>query len=144
MFLKEILHRRVNFIFTLLGVMVAVAIMVSFYTLTKATWNETRLLTRDMGFNLRIIPSETNMDDFWMQGHSSEYMPELLVQRLIVQKSINYAHITASLHKRIKWEGQEIILSGISPDEKEPNGARKSKMIFAIPKGKVIVGYEAA
>ncbi len=143
-FLKEILHRKLNFLVTVLGVFVAVSILVSFYTLTKASKNETRLLTRDMGFNLRIIPLETDMTEFWGQGYSSQSMPEEYIQRLIDQQSVNYAHLTASLHQKIKWRNQDIILSGLSPDELEPNGSRKSKMIFAISSGKVILGYEIA
>ncbi|MCK5821618.1 MAG: FtsX-like permease family protein [Bacteroidales bacterium] len=144
MFLKEILHRKLSFIFTLAGVLAAVTLVVSFYTLTKATWNETRLLTRDMGFNLRIIPTQTNMDEFWINGYSENIMPEQFLQRLVDQNSVNYAHLTASLHKQISWENQKVILSGISPDEIEPGGARKSKMIFAIPSGTVILGFEVA
>ncbi|MBT3243108.1 MAG: FtsX-like permease family protein [Bacteroidetes bacterium] len=144
LFIKEILHRKINFIFTILGVTLAVAILVSFYSITKASKNETRLLTRDMGFNLRIIPSETNMNDFWMNGFSGQEMSEDLIQRLIEQRSLNYAHLTASLHKQIIWNNQAVILSGLSPNEVEPSGSRKSKMIFAIPKGKLIIGYEVA
>ncbi|MEA1877605.1 MAG: FtsX-like permease family protein [Bacteroidota bacterium] len=143
-FLKEILHRKLNFTITVLGVIVAVTLLVSFYTLTKATWNETRLLTRDMGFNLRIIPAQTSMDEFWIEGFSDIHMPEQFLQRLIDQRSVNYAHLTASLHAKHQWNNQDVILSGISPDEKEPGGSRKSKMIFAIPKTKVILGYEVA
>jgi len=144
LFLKEILHRKLNFTVTVLGVIVAVTLLVSFYTLTKATWNETRLLTRDMGFNLRIIPAETDMDKFWIEGFSDIHMPEMFLQRMIDQRSVNYAHLTASLHTKYQWNDQEVILSGISPDEKESGGGRKSKMIFAIPKTKVILGYEVA
>jgi len=118
--------------------------MVFFYTLTKASKNETRLLTRDMGFNLRIIPGETDMNDFWLDGYSDISMPEEFIDRLIDQRSINYAHLTASLHKRIIINDNEVILTGLAPDELEPSGARKSKMIFAIPRGKTTVGYEVA
>ena len=144
LFIKEILHRKLNFFFTLLGVIVAVSIFVSFYTLTKASWNETRLLTRDMGFNLRIIPQYTDMNSFWINGYSDDYMPEEYIQRLIDQRSVDYAHLTASLHKKVTWHDQEIILSGLANDELEPRGTRKSKMIFSIPPDKVTLGYEIA
>lgn len=119
-------------------------IMVFFYTLTKASRNETRLLTRDMGFNLRIIPGETDMNGFWLEGYSDISMPQEFLKRLIDQRSINYAHLTASLHRKIFINDLEVILTGLSPDELEPSGARKSKMIFAIPKGTAVIGFETA
>jgi len=144
LFIKEILNRKLNFFFAVLGVIVAVSIFVSFYTLTKASWNETRLLTRDMGFNLRIIPQQTDMNSFWMDGFSDQLIPEDYIQRLVDQHSVNYAHLTASLHRKVKWHDQDIFLSGLANNELEPKGARRSKMIFAIPQGKVVLGYEVA
>jgi putative ABC transport system permease protein len=66
------------------------------------------------------------------------------VDQLVDEKSIYYAHLTATLHKKITWRDKEVILTGISPDEKEPGGGNKSKMIFAIEPTKVYVGYELA
>ena len=78
---------------------VAVAIVVLFFMMTTASQNETRRLTRDMGFNLRIIPEETDMNDFWISGYSDRTMPEDFVAKLVDAKSFYYAHLTATLHK---------------------------------------------
>ncbi len=144
LFLKEIVYRKFNFLLGAFGVTTAVAIVVIFIVMTKASGNETRRLTRDMGFNLRIIPESTNMNDFWISGHSNNTMPENYVNILVDKKSFYYAHLTATLHKKIEWNSLETILIGISPKELEPSGKQKSKMIFAIPKGKIYVGYELA
>lgn len=144
LFLKEIAYRKLNFLLGLLGIIAAVGIVVLFVTMTKASQNETRVLTRDMGFNLRIIPAETNMNEFWVSGYSSRTMDQEYVNLLVESKSIYYAHLTASLHKKIEWNDRETILTGISPDELEPSGREKSKMIFAIPPEKVYIGYELA
>ena len=40
----------------LLGMVTIVALVVFFYTMTRATQKETIRLTRDMCFNVRIIP----------------------------------------------------------------------------------------
>jgi ABC-type lipoprotein release transport system permease subunit len=143
-FLKEIKHRKINFILGVLGVVAAVALVVVFVTMTKASQNETRRLTRDMGFNLRIVPKETDMNQFWILGYSNRTMPQSYVQKLVEENSFYYAHLTATLHKKIEWKNSEVILTGISPDELETNGKKKSKMIFAIPPNKVYVGYELA
>ncbi|MCM4151033.1 ABC transporter permease [Arenibacter sp. N53] len=141
---KEIIHRKFNFLMGLLAMITIVALVVAFYTITKATQDETRLLTRNMGFNVRIIPVASDMNQFWLQGYSDLTMSEKVVDKMIEQKSVNYSHLTATLHKRIHWRDKEIILSGISKEEREPMGSNKSKMIFAIPPGKVYLGYELA
>ncbi len=142
--LKEIWYRRWNFFLGSLGMAVAVTGVVFFVIMTRASQNETRILTRNMGFNLRIIPDSTNMNEFWTRGYSSRTMPEKYVQVLVDKKAIYYAHLTATLHQRIRWRGMDVMLTGISPDELNPKGKKRSKMIFAIPRGKVYVGYEIA
>jgi len=144
LFLKEIKFRFGNFLLGLLGVVTAVTAVVFFIVMTKASQNETRILTRDMGFNLRIIPDSTNMNSFWISGYSNVTMPQEYVDELVAKKAFYYAHLTATLHKQINWHGLDVILTGISPDELNPKGKKKTKMIFAIPKGKVYVGYEIA
>lgn len=144
LFLKEIKHRKFNFLLGVVGMVVAVAIVILFFMMTAASQNETRRLTRDMGFNLRIIPEETDMNDFWISGYSNRTMPEDFVTMLVDAKSFYYAHLTATLHKRIEWQNKEVVLTGISPDELEPNGSIKSKMIFAVEPEKIYVGYEIA
>ncbi len=144
LFLREIVYRRWNFLLGTLGMITAVAVVVFFVIMTKASQNETRILTRDMGFNLRIIPDSTNMNDFWIRGYSQRTMPQKYVNVLVDKKAIYYAHLTATLHQRIRWEGLDVILTGISPDELNPKGKKRTKMIFAVPPGKVYVGYEIA
>lgn len=144
MFLKEIKYRWENFILTLLGIVAAVTIIVLFFMMTAASKNETRVLTRDMGFNLKILPKATDMNAFWVNGYSEKYMPQDYAQRIVDARKFSYAHITATLHKQISWNDLNVILTGISPDELEPKQMKKSKMIFAVTPGKVYVGYEIA
>ncbi|WP_242135671.1 ABC transporter permease [Aestuariivivens marinum] len=142
--LHEIVHRKFNFLMGLLGMVTIVGLVVFFYTMTCASQKETIRLTRDMGFNVRIIPGGTDKNQFWVDGYSNLSMSQEVVDKLVEQKSVNYAHLTATLHKRIQFRGKDIILTGIASEEREPSGAKKSKMIFAIDMDKVYVGYEIA
>ncbi len=144
LFRKEIGYRKWNFLLGVLGMITAVTGVVFFVVMTKASQNETRILTRDMGFNLRIIPDSTNMNNFWINGYSNRIMPEDYVHELVKKKAFYYAHLTATLHKKIQWKGMSIILTGISKDELNPKGKKRTKMIFAVPSGKVYAGYEVA
>ncbi|NOY60871.1 MAG: FtsX-like permease family protein [Calditrichaeota bacterium] len=141
--IKEILHRKINFLLGVLAIIMAVALFIAFFTSSEASKRETIRLTRDMGFNLRIIPKSTDMNDFWVTGFSKTTMPEKYVLRFKKFKNFSYAHLTATLHKQVTWRDKKIILTGISP-EIEPSGKKKSPMIFSIQPGTVYLGYEVA
>jgi len=139
--LREIIHRKLNFIFSLLAIVTAVALFVSFFTTGQASKRETTRLMRDIGFNLRIIPKETNMEKFWAVGFSEYTMPENYVYDFASHEGLSYAHLTAMLQKKVLWQGIEIILTGIAP-EVSPPGMEKPPMIFSIERGTVYVGFE--
>lgn len=141
--IKEILSRKMNFFLGMIAVIAAVALFVSFFTSSEASNRETIRLTRDMGFNLRIIPKETNMDEFWLTGFSNITMPENYVLRFNQFKDFSYAHLTATLHKKVVWQNMNVILTGISP-EIEPSGKKKDPMVFSIQQNTVYLGYEIA
>ncbi len=141
--LKEIKYRKLNFLLGIVAVITAVALFTGFFTMTGASNRETIRLTRDMGFNLRVIPKETNINDFWATGYSNNTMPQDYVLKFNKFKNFSYAHLTATLQQKIKWRGREIILTGIS-NEIEPSGKKKAPMIFSIQQGTVILGYEIA
>lgn len=141
--LKEIAYRKLNFLLSLLAIVTAVALFVSFFTTGEASKRETTRLMRDMGFNLRILPKETDMDKFWASGFSEHTMPEECVYRLASHEGISYAHMTATLQKKVSWRGSEAILTGISPELSAP-GKPKSPMIFTVKKDTVYIGFELA
>lgn len=141
--LKELIHRKLNFLLITLAIVTAVALFVSFFTTSEASKRETIRLTRDMGFNLRIIPAQTDMVKFWTSGFSEHFMPEDYMLRFLARKEFSFAHLTATLQKKVTWRDMEIILTGISP-EIEPSGKKKTSMSFAIKPGTAYIGFEPA
>jgi putative ABC transport system permease protein len=140
---KEIIHRKFNFSLSLLAVTVAVGLAVAFFTTGEASKRETIRLMRDMGYNLRIIAKDTDMDLFYATGYSDKTLPIDYVQKFSEQKGLLYAHLLATLQKSIEWRGQRAILTGIAP-ELSPVGKKKDSMIFEIKPGIVYIGYELA
>lgn len=140
---KEIVHRKLNFLLGSVAIVMAVALFVSFFTMSEASKRETIRLTRDMGFNLRIIPRETDMDKFWTTGFSDYTMPEDYVVRFLAHKDFSFAHLTATLQRKVTWQNQELILTGISA-EIEPSGKEKSPMSLLIKPGTVYIGFNIA
>jgi len=140
---KEILYRKLNFFLSLIAITFAVAFFVAFFTASEASKRETIRLTRDMGFNLRIIPKGTDMNQFWATGYSDIDMPVDYIDEFWKFRNFSFAHLTATLHKKITWHGMEVVLTGIAP-EIEPSGKQKTSMIFTIDPGNVYLGYELA
>ena len=140
---KEIIHRKINFMLGLLAVLIAVALLISFFTTGRASKHETARLMLNMGFNLRIIPKKTDMSKFWMDGFSEHTMPENYIDVFASQKGISYNHLVATLQAKILWQGVEVILTGLAP-ERCPPGREKPPMRFEIKQGTVYIGYELA
>ncbi len=141
--LKEIRHRKVNFLLGTLGVAVAVTLFVFFVTAADASRRETARLMRDIGLNLRIIPKNTDMNRFWASGFSDQTMPEAFIDRLASQRGLLYTHLQATLQRRIEWRNRQVILTGIRPEVSPPDRP-ESPMTFKVEPGTVYVGFELA
>ena len=142
--LKEIAHRKINFAMCVIAVSTAVALFVTFMTSGQAYRRETRRIMRDMGQNLRIIPKETTMDEFWTQGFSSHTMPEEYVHKFANLKGYSYTHLVATLQKSVEWEERTIILTGILPEVLPLDKRHQSPMTFSVKPGDAYVGYQVA
>jgi len=140
---REIRHRKTNFTLGLTAILLASALFAAFFSAGEASKRETTRLMRDIGFNLRVIPQETDMEKFWITGFSQHSMPEHYVYDLADHPGISYNHLTATLQKTTIWAGHEIILTGMAP-EVIPPGKASSPMTFSIEPGTVYVGFEPA
>jgi ABC-type lipoprotein release transport system permease subunit len=139
----EIRHRSLNFSLSLIAISAAVALFVAFFSAGQASKKETIRLMRDIGFNLRVIPNETDMDRFWLTGFSEHTMPEHYAEDLAAYPGVSYNHLTATLQKRIRWRDREVILTGMAP-EVIPPGKQSSPMTFSIDPGTAYIGFELA
>jgi len=142
--LKEIAHRKINFAMGVVAVSTAVALFVTFMTSGQAYRRETRRIMRDMGQNLRIIPKETTMDEFWTQGFSSHTMPEDYVYKFANLKGYSYTHLVATLQQSVEWQGRTVILTGILPEVLPLDKRHQSPMTFSVKPGDAYLGYQVA
>jgi len=140
---KELWHRKVNFLLGVLAVTTAVAFFVAFQTAARASERETARLMLSMGYNLHVIAKEADVGGFLMSGIADETMPQEYLDKLASQKKISYNHLLAKLDGRMEWRGMEIVLTGIAP-EVCPPGSKKPPMVFEIEPGTAYVGYQIA
>ncbi len=140
---KELLHRKGSFLLGAIVLTAAVALCVALSITETARQRETRRVTRDLGFNLRIIPRETDIEHFYLTGYSQQTMPETAIDKLAEIENFSYNHLVASLQQKIEIAGAQVLLMGIS-GERAPPGKKKTPMIFSVEPGTIHVGHEAA
>jgi len=139
---KEIRFRWLSFLLGLFAVAAAVTLFVALLSLERASEDETRRLMRDLGFNLVIVPKDTNMEDFWASDYADKEMPEEYVERVANAKNVSAEHYVAMLRKRVAWRGKQVLLTGVLPELGALGKKKKSPMGFQIPPGSAYVGYE--
>jgi ABC-type lipoprotein release transport system permease subunit len=142
---REVGHRRLSFALGVLGMALTVAVGVAFRMTAEASRRETVRLTRDLGFNLRIIAKETDMDRFWSQGYSDATLPEEGLRRLAAYDRVflAYNHLVGMLQRRVNVAGGEVLLTGLTPAITAPE-QRGRPMGLAPKPGTAVVGYRVA
>ena len=143
MILKELWHRKVNFLLGVLAVTTAVAFFVAFQTAARASNRETARLMLSMGFNLHVIAADADVGEFLMTGAANQTMPESYLETLATQKNISYNHLSAVLEKQIVWRGVNVMLTGLAP-EVCPPGRKKPPMSFQVEPGTAYIGHQLA
>ena len=143
--LREIWHRKLSFFLGLLAVTMAVTLFVALLTMSHVSDGEIKRLMRNLGFNLLIVPKDTNMENFWATDFAKEEMPEEYVYRLANSRKVEADHYVAILQKKVDWHGRQILLAGWLAEMPSAGAKRKkSPMGLNIPQGRVYVGYELA
>ena len=126
----EVGFRKLNAFFSILGLMLAVIIVVASQLIAESDERETRRVTRDMGFNLRLIPAETDLGQFYRDGFSRFAMDANTLDRLATQltNNVSFNHLVGSLRRGYTVNDQSILFVGLSktyiaPGQgKKPNG----------------------
>ena len=124
---REIVHRRMNFFLLLIAVVVAVASTVGIVTLLRAQEisnerrvaaldDEIRKITKDLGFNIFILPADQNLAEFHSQDFAAKTMPEEYVDRLAQSKNVlTVNHLRPALIRKLQWpeQNRQIVLMGV-------------------------------
>ncbi len=151
----EIVHRKLSFALALAAVTVAVAYSVSTVTLVHGHQlkteshveqlnDEIRKITKNMGFNIDIMPKDLNLADVYAHDFGEATMSYDLVQRLADSRDIvTVNHLRPSLIRKVKWEehDRDVIMMGVAAvvpwtHRKNP----KKPLEPAVPEGKIILG----
>ncbi len=142
---KELSHRKVNAILSLLAVTIAVSGSIIFHTAFAGSLQRTKRIQRDMGQNLRIVSKDTDLAHFWDEGFSRETFPENWVKSFTnITDTINYSHLSAVLKWKVQWRDTPAMIYGLAPREEAPPGRKKPYMITPVKRGTVQLGRTLA
>ncbi len=152
---REIWHRKLNFLVSLLAIVVLVGYAVGALTLIRAQRERTeqrvaalddeiRKITKSLGFNINILPADQNLADFHANDFGEKTMPFEYVQRLAESPDIvTINHLRPALIRKIEWQEQQrqIVLMGVAgviPWTHRSNP--KKPMTEAVPTGTLNIG----
>jgi putative ABC transport system permease protein len=162
---RELAHRKLNFLFSVLSVAIAVACLAGAWTLLRADERHTaqllaqkqkevetagaeleeamRKITLGLGFNILITPQDQDLNELHLEGGLSRAMPEEYVDRLAQSKIVTVNHLLPSVVKRLTWPEKNIpiILQGTRGEVPILHADPKKPLLDAVPPGRIVLGY---
>ena len=165
--LKEILHRKGNFLLSLLAVAIAVGCLVGALTLLRSHRAKTadliaqrqteleeqgrkleddmRKITKRMGFNIFIFPKDQNLHDVYASGYVEKTMPEEYVNRLATAEVIkSITHLLPTLTRKAEWPEAKrtVIVMGTRGQVAQKGADDKKPIQEPVAPGTMTLGYE--
>jgi len=142
---REIQHAKLNSLLCLVTVVIATALLVAMVAISRASVDATRVMMKEMGFNLLIVPGGADPARYQALDFQDADMPEEYVQRLAAKGTIPAQHFVAKYQRTIQVDGCTVVLTGVRA-ELVRHGTQKKPMSTAydVPQGKVFLGSAAA
>ena len=124
--IREIAFRKWNALLMFIGLAAVAAAISMGKLIAEADERETRRVTRDMGFNLRIIPAETDLGQFYRDGYSRRMMDASMLDRLATSltNNVEFNHLVGTLRHEYTINGETMMLVGLSETYVAPGQGR--------------------
>ena len=103
-----------------------------------------RKITKGLGFNVKILPEDQDLNELNTSGSPSKTMPESKVKDLSESKVVTINHLLPMVMKKIEWEEKEnlpVILAGIRGEVPFLHRAMKKPLRDQVEKGTLELGY---
>lgn len=163
---KEILHRKMNFILSILAVAIAAAswLLSDAFLLSsnlkseamvqakvdeteahmKKLEDDIRKSMKGLGFNIYIFPEGQDLSEVYSQGYASKTMPEEYVYKLANSNIVTVNHLLPTLTQSLKWPEykRQIVLIGIRGQVPKSHGKPKKPLVNPIMGNDMVLGYE--
>ena len=164
--IREISHRKLNFLLSVVGVSLAAAAILGVISLLRVHDAETdrvigkmmegtkarmaqlnddiRKAMKKPGFNIYIFPKDQDMSEVYSEGFASKVMPESYVTTLAESKIVTVNHLLPSLTRKMRWpeEKRTVVLIGIRGEVPIAHRDPKKPLIYPVEPGHMVLGYE--
>lgn len=103
-----------------------------------------RKITRDLGFNILILPKDQNLGDLYAHDFASKTMPEAYADRLAKAGIVTINHLLPILQQKLDWSERDrmIVLVGTRGEIPIVQQDAKKPILDLVPPGTVVVGHE--
>jgi ABC-type lipoprotein release transport system permease subunit/vacuolar-type H+-ATPase subunit H len=105
--------------------------------------DEIRKITKNLGFNIYILPKDQNLAEFHSLDFAAKTMPQSYVNRLAESRDVvTVQHLRPALIRKMKWteQNRQIVLMGISGIVPFLHRDQKKPLTLPVPEGKMNVG----
>lgn len=110
---REMQYSRWNTLLSLLVVTVSTAMVVAMFAAGQASIDATRVMMKNMGFNLLITPHGIDPARYQLLDFSGGDMPEDYVATLANQGTLPAEHFVGKYQMKIDLNGETAILTGV-------------------------------
>jgi len=143
MLFKEMWQRQGATLLALVTLSLAAGLFVGMLTLNRTLQQQTVQQMKTLGFNVVILPAAATPENYWSSDYGEHDMPESYVERLARAEKATADHFSGRLEKRIAWQGQSAILTGILAtrvrEQKAPLGFKTPPEI-----GQIYCGFDVS
>jgi len=145
MILREMQHSKLNTFACFGVVLVATGVFVTMVAFSQASVDSTRILMKDMGFNLLITPKGIDPARYQALDFQDIDMPEDYIARLASNAGVMAQHFVGKLQKTLQIEGCTAVLTGVLAESLR-HGTQKQPMptAYVVPQGQVFLGAAVA
>jgi hypothetical protein len=105
--------------------------------------DEVRKLTKNMGFNILILPRGLDLGRVYLDGAADRFMPEAYAGRLAESGVVTINHVLPSLQQRMRWPERDrtVFVMGVRGEVWIKKEGQKP-LLEPVPAGTIWLGYE--
>lgn len=149
----ELRHRWLSALLGVFSVALAVAAVDVFVLLGRAAENETRIVQRDIGLNVLILPAETDLGAYYAKGFSDHSFPAEYLERLSDQEVANRLVPMLRVRETVRTgdgagapegAGLEVMLTGIGAEVFKDGLRKRAVFGMELARDEVVIGGEVA
>ncbi|HID24727.1 MAG TPA: hypothetical protein EYP14_20330, partial [Planctomycetaceae bacterium] len=164
--LREVAHRKLNFVLALASVAIAVGSFVGAMTLLKADAvctnrilaekqkdvekagaelkDAMRKIMKGLGFNIWILPKDQDLSELQLEHTASKTMPEQYAHKLANSRIITINHLLPMITRKIQWPEQNgfpVVVVGTRGEIPLMHRIPRKPIIDHVPAGTMVIGH---